>query len=55
MPQKVVCDKCGEILYNGEILKAPRDIIKKFESFCPKCKKELSFDAEKVNIVPHDQ
>ena len=55
MPQKVVCNKCGEVLYDGEILRAPKDIIKKFESCCPKCKKDLVFDAEKVDIMPHDQ
>jgi hypothetical protein len=52
MPQSIICNKCSTILYQGEILKAPQDIIKKFEGICPNCEKELNFDVEEIVIRP---
>jgi len=52
LPQKIVCRSCKEILYEGELLKSPQDIIKKFEGKCPKCKKELKFTTEGVEVRP---
>jgi RNase P subunit RPR2 len=50
LPQKIICSACKEVLYEGELLKSPQDVIKKFESKCPKCKKELKFKMEYVDI-----
>ena len=52
MPQKIVCSICKEVLYEGELLKSPQDVIKKFEGRCPKCKKELRFKMDGVDIHP---
>jgi NAD-dependent SIR2 family protein deacetylase len=52
LPQKTVCRSCKEVLYEGELLKSPQDIIKKHEGKCPKCKKELKFTTEGVEIHP---
>jgi hypothetical protein len=50
MPQKVVCSDCKEVLYEGDLLKSPQDIIKKFEGYCPKCNKKLVFSGENVKV-----
>jgi RNase P subunit RPR2 len=52
VPQRVVCRECGEVLYEGDLLKSPQDIIKKFEGKCPKCGKDLGFDYESVDVKP---
>ena len=52
MPQKIVCKSCKEILYEGDLLKSPQDVIKKYEGKCPKCKKELKFSTEGVDVRP---
>ncbi|MGD0804416.1 MAG: hypothetical protein ABSA11_10130 [Candidatus Bathyarchaeia archaeon] len=52
MPQKIVCKSCKEILYEGDLLKSPQDIIKKYEGKCPKCKKDLKFSTEGVEVRP---
>ena len=55
MPQKVTCAECNHLLYEGNILKGPQDIIKKFDGRCPECKRELSFDAKVISIYPYDE
>jgi hypothetical protein len=52
LPQKIICKSCKEVLYEGELLKSPQDIIKKFEGKCPKCKKDLKFSTEGVEVHP---
>ncbi|MCW4050572.1 MAG: endonuclease Q family protein [Candidatus Bathyarchaeota archaeon] len=54
MPQKINCRECGEVLYEGDLLKSPQDVIKKFEGVCPKCKKELSFMTNAVKVQPFE-
>jgi|GEM_PF-2878570 len=50
MPQKIVCDGCGEVLYEDVDLKSPEEVIKKFNGKCPQCGKKLVFDPQKVEI-----
>ena len=52
LPQKIICRSCKEVLYEGELLKSPQDVIKKYEGKCPKCKKELKFSTEGVEVLP---
>jgi hypothetical protein len=52
MPQHILCSECGEVLYKGELLKPPQDIIKKCEGLCPSCGKVLEFDTEQVKVRP---
>jgi len=52
LPQRIVCSSCKEVLYEGELFKSPQDIIKKYEGRCPKCKKELRFKTEGVEVNP---
>lgn len=51
MPQEIVCSGCGYVLFKGEILKSPQDIVRKYEGKCPKCSKTLNFDGKKVEII----
>ncbi len=51
MPQIIICKECEEVLYKGDVLKPPQDIIKKFGGKCPACRKELSFNINVEAIV----
>ena len=50
MPQKILCKECNEVLYVGDLLKSPLDVIKKFEGKCPKCGKYLAFETDAVSV-----
>jgi DNA-directed RNA polymerase subunit RPC12/RpoP len=52
MPQKVTCAECNHLLYEGDILKSPQDIIKKLDGRCPKCNRKLVFATGGVSISP---
>ena len=52
MPQKILCKECNETLYEGDLLKSPQDVIKKFEGKCPSCGKELNFETDAVSAQP---
>ena len=54
MPQKIVCEACGSILYHGLELETPTEIIQRHNGVCPQCKKKLDFATEKVKIVPNE-
>ncbi len=53
MPQKIVCSGCGFCLYEGDLLKSPQDIIKKYNGRCPNCNKKLDFSPESVTVSPY--
>jgi hypothetical protein len=50
MPQKVVCQGCGCVLYEGDDLKPPDEIIQKHNGKCPKCSRKLSFIPQNVEV-----
>jgi len=50
MPQKVICSKCGYILYEGMELKTPDEILQQYEERCPKCGRKLSLRPVKILI-----
>jgi len=52
MPQKVSCQECGYILYEGPELKTPDEIIQKHDGKCPKCGKKLSTVPLDVEVKP---
>ena len=54
MPQKVVCSKCGKVLYEEEEdLKPPDEIIQMFDDErCPYCGNKLSVIPVRVDIEP---
>lgn len=51
-PQQVLCDKCGEILYQGNELKSPEEIHQMYNGTCPKCGRKLSLVPQKVRVLP---
>jgi DNA-directed RNA polymerase subunit RPC12/RpoP len=50
LPQQVICEKCGFILYEGTDLKPPDEIIQTHEGKCPKCDRKISFVPKKVEV-----
>ena len=55
MLQRVVCSECSNILYEGDILKSPQDIVKKFDGRCPNCGRKLSFSTKNLSIYPFEE
>ena len=55
MPQKIICEKCGFILYKGAELKPPDEIIQALDGKCPKCRKKISFIPKKVEVRSADE
>ena len=55
LPQRVICSECNCLLYEGDILKSPQDIIKKHDGRCPKCNKKLGFTSGSVSIYPNEE
>jgi DNA-directed RNA polymerase subunit RPC12/RpoP len=54
LPQLVICEKCGFILYEGSELKPPDEIIQTHDGKCPKCSKKISFVPKKVEVTAAD-
>jgi len=52
MPQRVICHECGEILYEGDDLKTPDEIIQRHNGRCPKCGRKLSSVPSSVEVKP---
>jgi DNA-directed RNA polymerase subunit RPC12/RpoP len=50
MPQQVLCDNCGELLYQGEDIKSPEEIHQMHNGRCPKCGRKLSIIPQKVEV-----
>lgn len=50
MPQKVNCRQCGYVLYQGEELRSPEEILQVHEGKCPKCSVKLSLSPMNVNV-----
>jgi rubredoxin len=50
MPQRVTCQTCGHVLYEGPELKPPDEILHEHEGKCPSCGKKLSFIPIDVNV-----
>ncbi|MBO3802319.1 MAG: hypothetical protein JTT11_00350 [Candidatus Brockarchaeota archaeon] len=56
MTQRVVCSKCGAVLYESTELKSPIEIMQGLGGGCPSCGRKLEydssqFDPEKVQLV----
>ena len=55
VPQRVICQKCGFILYDGVELKPPDEIIQSYDGKCPNCGKKLSYVPKNVEVKPVDE
>ena len=54
MPQRVMYSECAHVLYEGDILRSPQDISRKYEGRCPSCGKILKASMESVSIYPYE-
>jgi ribosomal protein S27E len=52
LPQRVVCQQCGRVLYEGAELKPPDEILHMYDGKCPGCGKKLSLIPIYVNVKP---
>jgi len=50
MPQIVKCANCGYVLYKGNDLVPPKDIVKKFNGKCPKCMAPLNQNPLSIEV-----
>jgi ribosomal protein S27AE len=50
LPQRILCEKCGAVLYEGMELTPPDEIVQRYDGKCPKCGKKLSFNPINVEI-----
>jgi len=55
VPQRVICQKCGAVLYDGVELKPPDEIIQGYDGKCPTCGRKLSFVPKNVEVKPVDE
>jgi len=52
MPQCVICSGCNFVLYEGQDLKPPDEILQQHDGKCPKCGKKLSLLPIDVEVKP---
>ncbi|MBC7131088.1 hypothetical protein H5T51_07730 [Candidatus Bathyarchaeota archaeon] len=52
MPQRVLCHECGYVLYEGEELKPPDEILQRYDGKCPGCGRKLAFLPLNVEVEP---
>jgi hypothetical protein len=52
LPQRVVCEKCATILYQGKDLAPPDEVIQRHNGKCPTCGKKLSITPKDVDVKP---
>ena len=50
LPQRVNCDGCGAVLYEGEELKSPEEILQMYDGRCPQCGRTLSLTPKKIEV-----
>ena len=52
VPQCVICSECSHVLYEGQDLKPPDEILQQHDGKCPKCGKKLSLLPIDVEVKP---
>ena len=52
MPQRVICQGCNHILYEGSELRPPDEIISQNGGKCPNCSRKLSLLPLDVEVIP---
>jgi RNase P subunit RPR2 len=50
MPERVICQQCNTVLYEGDELKPPEEIIQSHNGKCPKCGRKLSLIPVTVEV-----
>jgi uncharacterized OB-fold protein len=52
MPLRIICEKCGSVLYEGVDLKPPDEVVQQCGGKCPKCGKKLLLIPSYVEVKP---
>jgi len=52
LPQRVICQQCGHVLYDGAELRPPDEILHEHNGKCPKCGKKLALIPIDVEVRP---
>ena len=52
VPQRVICQKCGYVLYDEDDLKPPDEILHQYNGKCPRCGKKLALVPLDVEVKP---
>ncbi len=52
MPERVTCQQCKFLLYEGVDLTPPDEIIQRYNGKCPSCGKKLLFNPTNVDVRP---
>ena len=52
LPQRVICQQCGYLLYDGAELRPPDEILHEHNGKCPKCGKKLALIPINVEVKP---
>ena len=52
LPQRVVCEKCGCVLYEDDELKTPDEVLQCHDGKCPKCGRKLALLPIDVEVKP---
>ena len=55
LPQRILCEKCGSILYEGMDLKPPYEIVRRYNGKCPECGRKLFSDPINVEVKKIEQ
>ena len=56
VPQLVICNKCGSVLYESiEELRSPDEIIQSYDGKCPTCGRRLSYIPKHFEVKPIDE
>ena len=50
VPQRIMCEGCGAVLYEGDEIKSPFEIIETCSGRCVKCHRKLSSIPVRVDI-----
>jgi len=50
MPIRVICSKCGHVIYCGDDVIEPKDVVRNCRGRCPKCGKKLEEHPIKIDV-----
>jgi len=50
VPQRVMCDGCGAVLYEGAEVESPFEIIASYDGKCAECGRKLSSTPLRVDV-----
>ncbi len=47
----ITCGHCGYVLYEGNELKTPDEVVREYSGVCPKCGKILKPSVQNIRIL----